>query len=412
MFGTLYLDTARLGPMVPTARQASLDFVRLTAEEPSSLYFEEFLRHGFSAWPEHYQNRFPGLASWQGVGDLKKSITRAFALPSDRRVLLANRSAELMKLAAKALFRRCRNILVSDINWSSYQKLLAHEAERTGNVITTVPLHSRIFDDQVSWNEVAQIIKRHYLAEQCDGLFLPAVSHTGVRLPIREIADAIREDSDLRYCVVDAAQAFAHVPEAGYNNCDLIIAGCHKWLGAYQPLGIAVCPQASTQRPIRQTRAQMVQSHQLQDPLLRFTEQLASRRLDGVSETTNIAPLFSCSGALQELSHDETHLESRLEFQKQLANRISHIAANSGWLPIKPPAEMQTGILLLKHIDQQSPLTAEQMRARFEQHRVIFTCYGKDLIRLSMPTKTLSDTELAQLQASLELSPVCNPLTT
>lgn len=50
--------------MSPSAQRAQLDFVRLAAEEPSSLYFEQFLRDGCTAWPSSYQSRFPGLATW------------------------------------------------------------------------------------------------------------------------------------------------------------------------------------------------------------------------------------------------------------------------------------------------------------------------------------------------------------
>jgi selenocysteine lyase/cysteine desulfurase len=62
-------------------------------------------------------------------------------------------------------------------------------------------------------------------------------SATGVRLPLREIADAVerknrgRSERDRALLVVDAAHALGTGPididEAG---CDVLIAGCHKWL--------------------------------------------------------------------------------------------------------------------------------------------------------------------------------------
>ena len=48
MFPFLYLDTARLGRMCPEAQAADRDFARLAGEEGCSLYFEHFLRWGFS----------------------------------------------------------------------------------------------------------------------------------------------------------------------------------------------------------------------------------------------------------------------------------------------------------------------------------------------------------------------------
>jgi len=101
-----YLDTARLGQMTPAAKDAQLDFVRLSAEEPSSLYFEQFLRDGFSAWPAFYQERFPGLRTWTGVSGLKQSIRRLTHAPDDWQVLFANRSLSLIHLGAIPFCRR------------------------------------------------------------------------------------------------------------------------------------------------------------------------------------------------------------------------------------------------------------------------------------------------------------------
>jgi hypothetical protein len=79
----VYWDWARLGPMSPAAQRAQLDFVRLVAEEPSSLYFEQFLRDGFHAWPDSYQRRFPGLDTWPGVSGLKYRLLDLVQAPSD-----------------------------------------------------------------------------------------------------------------------------------------------------------------------------------------------------------------------------------------------------------------------------------------------------------------------------------------
>jgi len=108
------LDTARLGQMTPAAKGAQLDFVRLSAEEPSSLYFEQFLSGGFSAWPAFYQDRFPGLRTWTGVSGLKHSIRQLVDAPGDWQVLLASRSLSLVNLASSCMFRVRRNVLATD----------------------------------------------------------------------------------------------------------------------------------------------------------------------------------------------------------------------------------------------------------------------------------------------------------
>ena len=130
--------------MTPAAKDAQLDFVRLSAEEPSSLYFEQFLQHGYSAWPSFYQDRFPGLQTWPGIAGLKRLIRQLVNAPDDWRVLLASRSLSLVHLASSCMFRVCRNVLATDLSWPTYQRALESKARLTGNRITIVSLRDDI----------------------------------------------------------------------------------------------------------------------------------------------------------------------------------------------------------------------------------------------------------------------------
>lgn len=402
MIGTLYLDTARLGQMSPAARDTYLDFVRLTAEEPSSLYFEKFLQHGCEAWPDSYRVRFAALEAWQGVAGLKQSLARLVGQPPDCRVLLANRSAQLMKLAARLLFRRCRNVLVTDFNWPSYQSILAAEATRTGNTITTVPVRETLLRDAMTKEQLVSFVAAKYTQARCDGLFLPAVSNLGVQFPIREIVRTIESQTQLRFTVVDAAQAFCHVPASSYAVGDLIIAGCHKWLGAYQTMGMAFCPRERSRSFIDRTLRRMVDSFQIDDPLLRFSEQLETGRLDGYSETTNISPLFSCCGAIDEVPAGGAEQAKQLRLRRRNADVLSDVATDSGWRPVRPATEFQTGILLFKPNDRSVVFSAEFVRAGFQQHGIVLSAYDDGLIRLSMPESPLAEDAVAQIRQSLQ----------
>ena len=42
----LYLDTARLGLMSPSAQRLQIDFIRFAGGEGASLYWDQFLRGG------------------------------------------------------------------------------------------------------------------------------------------------------------------------------------------------------------------------------------------------------------------------------------------------------------------------------------------------------------------------------
>ena len=97
----LYLDTARLGRISPGAQQAHLEFVRLAAEEPSSLYFEDFLQHGSTTWPDSYQRRFPALMRWPGINGLKGQLAQVAGCRASSRVLIASRSLQLMALTGQ-----------------------------------------------------------------------------------------------------------------------------------------------------------------------------------------------------------------------------------------------------------------------------------------------------------------------
>jgi hypothetical protein len=90
----------------------------------------------------------------------------------------------------------------------------------------------------------------------------------------------------------------AHVPvDDCLASADFTIAGCHKWLRGYFPLGLAFFGQPGTREFIADTAANMLRTAELDDGLLRFCTQLTDANLDGYSETVNLGPLFSCCGA-------------------------------------------------------------------------------------------------------------------
>ena len=156
----LYLDTARLGQTLPAARDAQIDFVRLTAEEPSTLYFEEFLKHGYDAWPDSHQNRFPDLKPWTGVRGLKKSLSQLAGAPDDWNVLLASRSLSLLQLSARSMFQVCRSVLTTDLSWPTYQDAVSKLALASGGHVTTVPLRDAIFHEGWTADDVTSFLAK------------------------------------------------------------------------------------------------------------------------------------------------------------------------------------------------------------------------------------------------------------
>lgn len=382
-----YLDTARLGRMTPAARDAQLDFVRLSAEEPSSLYFEQFLRDGFAAWPTSYQNRFPGLRTWTGVAGLKHSLRRLMHAPEDWQVLLANRSLTLIGWAANCLFRTCRNVLATNLSWPAYQQAVQHQAVRTGNRVTTASLRYNILHD--GWNaaDIAASLADAYAHNQCDGLFLPAIDHLGVRLPIPEIVERIRRSHELRFCLVDAAQAFCHVPlEDCLSHADFVVAGGHKWMGAALPIGIGLFGQLRSRDTIQHRLLQLARRQALADPLLQFTQQLVSGHLDGRSETANLASLFACAGAAAD------RLSTPLALMDGEPPQVDEFlltlrTPSPEWRPLLPAEQLRTRILLLESDD---PVTRQQSSDAIRQTWLdagsVITAYREALVRVSIPS--------------------------
>ncbi|MCA9134729.1 MAG: hypothetical protein KDA45_16290, partial [Planctomycetales bacterium] len=120
----LYLDTARLGLMTPSAQQTQHDFAQLAGDPHGLLYFREFLQAGVSAWPDCLQQRYPRLKPWRGTQGLEHDLRELCGAEASTKVLLSSRSATLWDLASRGLARQCRRILTVDLLWSPYRRLL------------------------------------------------------------------------------------------------------------------------------------------------------------------------------------------------------------------------------------------------------------------------------------------------
>ena len=378
----LYLDTARLGQTLPAARDAQIDFVRLTAEEPSSLYFEKFLRDGFEAWPDAYQSRFPGMSTWAGVAGLKASIRRLAQAPADWNVLLSSRTMPLVKVGASCLFRVCRKVLTTDLSWRPYQSVVERQATKTFNHCVVVPVRSELLRSGWTASCLANFVADQFVEQKCDGLFLPAIDHLGIRVPVRQVVERIRQRAKLRFVMVDAAQAFCHVPlNETVGVADFVVCGSHKWMGAYLPMGIALFGQARTRDVIEHRVTLSGSTGKLTDPLLEFTQQLDGGEVNSHSETANISPLLACAGAVadNEIQWPATNLVG-----ESVRQQVSNVAGLSAWTPLGPDNSLQSNIVLMEPESRSSSwLNADTTRRKWLDAGIIATAYDGGLVRLS-----------------------------
>jgi Aminotransferase class-V len=394
---TLYLDTARLGRMSAGARRAHRDFADLAADEGGSVCFERFLRLGAEYTTSDMPSRYPGLATWGGIEALRTSLRNLAGNRPDLPVLLTNRSAQLMKLAARLLYDVCRRVLVTDLGWPAYHDILAAECRRMNGAVHTVAVREAILHDRVGEDELVERVCREYSRYHCDGLFLTTVNNIGVRLPVERIVRTLEAAHDVWFIVLDGAQDFCHVTADLRNEyCDLYVTGSHKWLGAHHPMGLGFYGRRRSRGVIEAAVAEMLKDGDLDDPLLHFAKQLESDCLDGHSETVNLAPLFSCHGA----ATDAAAVNRPTRFAN--VNQAADAVRGTGWEPVLPDAAFRSGVLLLQAerplVRQADPAT---LRSTFHDKGVDLTAYDNGLIRLSMPDLPWQSDQLDALRKAL-----------
>lgn len=400
----LYLDTARLGLMSPPALRMYQGLGRFAVGAPGSVNSLGFWRHGFTALSSDSQHRLTELSTWSGLAGLKDSLRRIVSAQVDAPVLIAGRSQSLMKLAARCLFQHCQHVLTTDLSWPPYQRLLEDEARHTGQEVTQLPVRELLFRRQICLDQVpdemAQIVRRHRI----DGLFLPAVDNLGIRLPVADIVAAIRQQTELHFVVTDAAQALGHVPLAtDLQVSDLVLAGTHKWLGGYLPLGLAFLSHCRSCDGVIATCQRMRDNEEIDDPLLDFLMSLESDTLQPHTETVNLSPLLTCCGALANFQAADQQVDVTLRQQLPNAHEIRWHAETVGWQPMLAESDQRTGIVSLRceNPDVQS-LSPEVLRQRMQQMGITATTYPGGIVRLSMPRIRFTLDDVALVRTALQ----------
>jgi hypothetical protein len=383
----LYLDTARLGRMHPAALAAARDFDRLCGVEGGSPLVERLIRDGAAGWPAPLRRRHPGLAGWGGIDALEDALRRVAGMPADADVHLAGRSAVQERLVARAMFRNCRRVLHTDLEWPAHLAILESERRRAGREAVALPVRDRAFRDGVDAGELAALVARGYGEHGCDGLFLVAVSHDGVRFPLGGLARAMASLPSPRFVAVDAAQAVGHTPPAD-APCDALLAGAHKWLRSGRPLAMAFAPRPATRGLIREVAAEMESTGELDDPLLGLTRQLCGGAAGPHGATAEPSGLPCAMAAVAAGPHDPGRAGARLATLLANAAALAEAAPGVGWRPLALSPGLRTGILLLRARDERARRIApSRLRALLHRDGVVLTAYAGGIVRASMPDR-------------------------
>lgn len=402
----LYLDTARLGLMSPSAQLAQISFAQFAGEAAGSLYFDKLLADGFQDWPASYQRRYPGLFSWGGLSQIKAGIRRLTGATQSSPVLLANRSSELMRLTARLMFAECRTVLTTDLSWPNYQRILGNEARRKGARLVCLKLRRRILVDNISAKEVVDRIEAAAVREHCQGLFVPIVDNLGIALPMRDIASRLRLSRRIRFLAIDGAQALGHIPMGIRSlGCDVFLAGCHKWVRAYNPLGLALLSNPESQAKLSAFARRAVATRVIDDPLQRMLMELDVGSPSRYGETVNLLPLFTCAGALRDLLRGGCDMASVLTRRLQNADCFRTFVDFDAWRIVSPAQEMRSGICLVA-THAASHASAAELRRRFHEAGIAVTTYPHGYVRLSMPGEPWIASQERVLRCAFSHQPV------
>ena len=394
----LYLDTARFGQTGVRAQEALRDFVRLSGEEGGSQHLVDFVRFGAGG----FGDRYPGLAAWRGVSEFKRSLRSVAGFAPETDVLVAARSSQLMRLAARALFRRCGRVLHTDLEWPGYLAILRAEGDRVRREAVCVPVRDAVLTGGLTRDGLVRKLADSFRATDCEGLFLSDVSFEGVRLPVAELLGELRFSRKLRFVALDGAQALGHVRLRVRDvPCDLYLAGCHKWLSAGQPLGLGFFPRASSRGILRAALAEMIAHGEVDDPLLLFTRELEVGGGEAYGETADLTSLFSAAAAVDAA---RSVLDLGDASARRLANAeiASAAALGTGWraLPVDPP--LRTGIVLLEAEGGRLKATsAGETRDEFQRQGVALTAYAGGRVRLSTPHSSWRCGDIDKLRSAL-----------
>lgn len=389
----LYLDTARLGQMSPRACRASVDFSRFAAEFGSDPYLTELLTNGFQSWPGWLQEQFAGLYDWQGIVGLKNRFRQLTQSTIDTSVAVASRSGSLMRFASRLMAGRCRNVLVTDLTWPSYGEILESEKQLADLRTTVCSVRQKLLRDGMNSDELIRFLTTIYVENQCDGLFLPLIDNLGVKLPVPRIVAAIEKAAELRFVIVDGSQALGQIPlELDTNYCDFLVAGCHKWLRAYSPMGVGLFGLRSDPGDFKRSLQQWLDMGTLDDPLLRFTNELEANGLKPFGETVHIAPIFNANAAIVDA------LEPKTAPVHTVCDSIEQTEVFHLWSRLLPQADMQSGATVFESRRESTRrLPAEVIRKRFHRNGVVISAYDNGLIRVSEPQVEMQDRDWHQL---------------
>lgn len=388
---TLYLDTARIGQISHRAAAACCAATELANKDPGRIFCEVTKLDGKDS---------SAIPCWRGTSGLQKSVLECIGLGDQRHLLVANSSASIAKISARALFLTSTSVLCTDLIWPRYRSILKQEARRWSKELIALPIRDRLVG--LSCSEICEAVTNAFLQAGCDSLFLTGVSSHGFRLPIEQIVSSVKAQAEVRFVAVDGSQEFAQIDHA--SSCrvaDIYLFSGQKWLGTYHPIAFGLYGKPRSRDFIEVTLDRMIQAGEVEDTLLRFHQSLQSQRVDAFQETVSVMPLLAASGAVSDLLSRNRNPNS-LQFCIRNRAFISEIARRRNWSVVNnvPEEKLSTRMAMLRH-----PLGSSWPKKEFDSmlHRTKTVCstFESGHVRLSLPNRLLTSEELSKIEECL-----------
>jgi selenocysteine lyase/cysteine desulfurase len=188
-------------------------------------------RQGFDQDPvgyhhEHYQKEELGV---------RDAAARYFHVQPDEIALTDSTTMGLGLVYGAFMLKPGQEIVSTAHDHYSTQEALRWRAERTGASVRRIKLYEKL--DSVSEDEIVGSVMKALTPKTRLVAVTWVHSSTGLKLPVRKIADALveanakRDEGDKVLLSVDGVHAVGVEKDSVADlHCDILIAGCHKWL--------------------------------------------------------------------------------------------------------------------------------------------------------------------------------------
>ena len=203
-------------------------------------------------------------------------------------------------------------------------------------------------------------------------------------------------------------QAINHVSLGLHADyCDFMLAGCHKWLCSFMPMGVGFYGRPKTVDYIQSSLSRWQKRGIIDDPLITFSDELETGIGRRFGESVVVSPMIVANSAVA----DATSTPDRNDLVDENQRLIAEVATeNTNWKLLSPGSDASTRIMMLRsRAPQHRCLSPSEIRDNFHAAGVAVSTYRGARVRISVPTHKLACEDLRRLQLAFGQTMCENP---